>query len=91
MFIILTSPMTGNPVWVHRRYFYRKFNMSELLLEEKPTGIFDYLEVFILDDDQPTTCPRCAVRTKNSTCDSTLICTCPSCHFTFRGEFPNDG
>jgi ribosomal protein L37AE/L43A len=58
---------------------------------QKPTPgnhkLMQYLPHHILDD-QPTTCPRCGRRTEDDHLDeSTQVCHCMGCHYTFIGEF----
>jgi len=62
--------------------------MPNMVEAKKQSGTFDYLQVFILDEDKPTTCPHCSAGTDNKISDDTLICFCSSCDFTFRGELP---
>lgn len=47
--------------------------------------------IFILDDEQPTTCPKCGARTDFKDLDGEKQeHVCLGCGFKFIGEFEND-
>lgn len=54
------------------------------------------LETYILDLEQPTTCPKCSARTdfndvpNTDPITQTHTCLDPNCGYQFLGEFDND-
>lgn len=62
--------------------------MSNVHSAQGNQKLLNYLPQHILDDDQPTTCPRCGVRPEIDQMDvNTQICHCTDCHYTFIGVF----
>lgn len=61
------------------------------MVEVHPPGnqkLVQYLHQHILDQDQPTTCPRCGYRTEDDHfIDNMQICHCMGCHYSFIGVF----
>jgi hypothetical protein len=50
--------------------------------------LINYLDHVILDNDQPTTCPKCGCRTEDDHLMSNKqINHCTHCHYTFIGIF----
>lgn len=54
---------------------------------------YDELDIYILDNDQPTTCPKCGVRTDWIEIDNDRFfhtCLDKECNYQFIGEFETD-
>ena len=47
----------------------------------------DYPDIYILDQDQPATCPKCGARTDFAELGDYQVHTCKECGYSFVGEF----